>query len=63
MKPIRNKKLQKHKPSYADSKSKKENYATAIASGDRLLSESKYDEALEAYELSHTINPFESNIQ
>lgn len=40
-------------------KSKQESYATALANGDRLFSESKYSQALEAYELSHNLRPFE----
>jgi len=42
----------------AASTSKKESYATAIANGDRLFSEYKYNEALEAYELARSINSF-----
>jgi tetratricopeptide (TPR) repeat protein len=42
----------------SDSKSKKEIYANAIANGNRLLSEFKYTEALDAYELSRSVNPF-----
>jgi tetratricopeptide (TPR) repeat protein len=40
-------------------KSKEENFATAVANGDRLFSESKYNEAFDAYELSLTIRPGE----
>ncbi len=40
-------------------KNKDESYTSAIANGDRLFSESKYSEALEAYELSHNLRPFE----
>lgn len=43
----------------AATKNKKEIYANAIASGDRLLAEAKYEEALQAYEFSRTVNPFE----
>jgi tetratricopeptide (TPR) repeat protein len=42
----------------AASKNKKEGYAAAIANGDRLFSEYKYNEALEAYELARSINSF-----
>jgi tetratricopeptide (TPR) repeat protein len=43
----------------AASKSKEDEYKNAIVNGDRLLAESKYVEALEAYELSHNLRPFE----
>jgi tetratricopeptide (TPR) repeat protein len=43
----------------AASKSKEDDYKNAIANGDRLLAESKYSEALTAYELSHNVRPFE----
>jgi tetratricopeptide (TPR) repeat protein len=42
----------------AASKNKKEGYASAIANGDRLFSEYKYSEALEAYELARSLNSF-----
>jgi len=41
------------------SKSSKEIYANAIATGNRFLAEFKYKEALEAYELSRSVFPFE----
>ena len=43
----------------AASKSKDNSYTTAIADGDRLLAESKYNEALTAFELANSIRPFE----
>ena len=42
----------------AASKNKKEGYANAITNGDRLFSEYKYNEALEAYELARSLNSF-----
>ncbi len=42
----------------ATSKNKKEAYANAIANADRLFSEYKYSEALEAYELARSLNSF-----
>jgi tetratricopeptide (TPR) repeat protein len=41
-------------------KSKEENYASAIASGDRLFTELKYNEALNAYKQALTIKPNEA---
>ena len=43
----------------AASKSKDNSYTTAIADGDRLLAESKYNEALAAFELANSVRPFE----
>lgn len=43
----------------SSSKSNKEIYANAIATGNRLLAEFKYKEALDAYELSRSVFPFE----
>ena len=39
-------------------KNKNESYATAIANGDRLFSEFKYNEAFDAYELARSLNSF-----
>lgn len=44
----------------ADSKSMDEKYASAIASGDKLLSESKYKEALSAYNQALSVKPNEA---
>ena len=43
----------------ASLKSKEENYASALASGDKSLSELKYDEALASYKLALSLKPAE----
>lgn len=53
-------KITEAQASLANLKSREENYATAIANGDRFLSESKYNDAMDSYNKALSIKPNEA---